>query len=202
MLQQKYPSGARRRLWRGGPQSARCASMAHWCWSSSTLGVLILKWKACRRAGELMMLQQKYPSESAVERGTPVGQKRQHGTLVLVEQHLGSVSVELKGMPACRRAHDAPAKIPFRARRRLRTGGTPVGQKRQHCTLVLVKQHLGSVGVTEKGMPAGRRAHDAPTKVPFRARRRLRTGGTPVGQKRQHCTLVLVKQHLGSVGVT
>ena len=59
-------------------------------------------------------------------------------------------------------------KYPSGARRRLRTGGTPVSCKRQHCTLVLVNQHLGSVGVTEKCMPAGRRAHDAPTKVPFR----------------------------------
>ena len=38
MLQQKYPSGARRRLRTGGPPSA---STALWCWSSSTLGVWV-----------------------------------------------------------------------------------------------------------------------------------------------------------------
>ena len=59
-------------------------------------------------------------------------------------------------------------KYPSGARRRLRAGGTPVSYKRQYCTLVLVKQHFGRVGVTWEDMPTGRRAHDAPTKVPFR----------------------------------
>ena len=70
-------------------------------------------------------------------------------------------------------------KYPSGARRRLRTGGTPVSYKRQHCTLVLVKQHLGRVGVTKKGMPAGRKAHDAPTKVPFRGAPLAANRGNP-----------------------
>ena len=39
-------------------------------------------------------------------------------------------------------------KYPSGARRRLQTRGNPVSYKRQHCTLVLVEQHLESVGKT------------------------------------------------------
>ena len=49
-------------------------------------------------------------------------------------------------------------KYPSGARRRLRTRGTPVSYKRQHCTLVLVKQHLESVSMTENCMSAGKKS--------------------------------------------
>ena len=41
MLQQKYPSGARCSCEKGGHLSATNASTAIWCWSSSTLKVLV-----------------------------------------------------------------------------------------------------------------------------------------------------------------
>ena len=41
MLQQKYPSGARRRLRTGGTPVSYKRKHCTWCWSSSTLGVWV-----------------------------------------------------------------------------------------------------------------------------------------------------------------
>ena len=139
---------------------------------------------------------------SAPKRGTPVGQRRQHCTPVLVKPHIGIVEVTVGSMMAGGRAQDAASKSPFRGAPSAPKRGTPVGQRRQHCTPVLVKPHIGIVEVTVESMMAGGRAQDAASKSPFRGAPSAPKRGTPVGQRRQHCTAVLVKPHIGIEEVT